>query len=106
MEKEGMFDDITSTKTKVFVAPAGEGDDLVKETIKASQKLRSAGIAAETNLMGRKLKQCFEYAEKAGIPYMIIIGEKELESGKLVLKDLMKREQRELSIDSIIKAIK
>jgi histidyl-tRNA synthetase len=103
MEKEGMFRDVPACKTRILVVSAGDDEKLKAEAIKASQKLRSAGIAAETDLMGRRLKQLFEYAEKSGIPYMIIIGEKELASGKLVLKDLAKREQRELDVQSIIK---
>ena len=106
MNQKGMFKDVPSIKTKVFVAAAGDGDELRKAVIETAQKLRSEGVPAETDLMGRKLKQCFEYAEKAGIPYMIIIGEKELASGKLTLRNMARREQAELGMDGVLEMLR
>jgi histidyl-tRNA synthetase len=106
MDSEKMFKGIPNSKTRVFVAAAKDEPRLRKEAIITAQKLRAAGIPAETDLMGRKLKQCFGYAEKLGIPCMIIIGEKELKSGRLVLRDLKKREQKVLGFGRILKGLK
>lgn len=106
MSAEGMFKGLPNSKTRVFVAVARDEPGLRKEAIGTAQKLRAAGIPAETDLMGRKLKQCFEYAEKLGIPYMIIIGEKELKSGRLTLRDMKKREQKTANFTNVLKILK
>ncbi len=105
MAAEGMFKGVPTNRAKVFVAAAGDEPKLKKTAIETAQKLRDAGIPAETDLMGRKLKQCFDYADKMGIPYMVIIGEKELKSGKLALRDLKKREQKYLEFQEVLKYI-
>ncbi|RLI96321.1 MAG: histidine--tRNA ligase [Candidatus Aenigmatarchaeota archaeon] len=102
---EGMLD-LPSTATRVFIAMVGDNPEVKRNAIQLSQKLRAMGVAVETDLMDRKLKQCFEYAEKAGIPYMIIMGEKEMKEGRLVLKDLKKREQKRLTVSGVIKELK
>jgi len=56
-------------------------------------------------LMGRKLKQCFEYANRMSIPYVIIIGGKELASGRLTLKDMRSGEQEEMELEQVIKEL-
>ncbi len=105
MEQRGMFKNIPATRTIVFIAAAGDGPKLRKAVVETACRLRSEGIPAETDLMGRKLKQCLDYVDKTGIPYMLIIGEKELRSGKLTFRDMKKRKQKALPTDSVIKAL-
>lgn len=102
----GMLNDIPTCSTKAFVAAAGEDQKLKKAAIETADKLRSAGIACETDVMARKLKQCFEYADKLRIPYVIIIGGQELKSGKLTIKDMRKMEQRSMGVQEAIRMLK
>jgi len=109
MEEEGMFKSGPASqinKTKVFVAAATDDNKLKRAAIETSQLLRQAGIPTETDVMARKLKQLFDYVGKAGIPYMIIIGEKELKTGRLTLRDLNKREQKSMGLPNILKYLK
>jgi histidyl-tRNA synthetase len=48
----------------------------------------------------------FTYADKLGIPYVTVIGEDELKSGQLQLKDMSSGNQEELSFDEIIQKIR
>jgi len=36
----------------------------------------------------RRLKKSLDFANKQGIPYVVVIGENELESGELLLKEM------------------
>lgn len=56
--------------------------------LKMATELRRKGVRVDVEMMGRKLKKSLDYANKQGIPYVIIIGEKELEEGKVMLKDM------------------
>ncbi len=88
------------TRTKLFVAavnPKFYGDAL-----SAAAKLRGAGISCETDLIGRNIRKQFDLVNSLSIGYMIIIGEKELESGKLTLRDMSSGEEEKLSIEEII----
>jgi len=106
MLKEGLFAGVMEGSTTALAVAATDEPKLKNAAIEVAQKLRSAGIAAETDVMGRKLKKVLEYADGKGIPYLIIIGEKELKSGRFTLKDLKKREQKTLGFASIIRALK
>ncbi len=106
MFAENMFKGIPSSKTRVFVAAARDEPRLKKAAMETVQKLRKEGIPAETDLMGRKLKQCLDYADRLDIPYMVIIGEKELRSDRLTLRDMKKREQKIVVFERVLKELK
>ena len=63
------------------------------------QELRHRGIAAELYHEVSKFDKQFKYAEKKHIPFAIIIGEQELQSQTLVIRDLAKREQQTLGLE-------
>ena len=50
-----------------------------------------------------KFDKQFKYAEKKNIPFVIIIGEKEIAAKKAVVKDLQQGEQQEVSFDELIR---
>ncbi len=88
------------TMTKLFVAainPKFYGDVLA-----VAAKLREAGLSCETDLIGRNIRKQFDLVNSLSIKYMIIIGEKELESGKLTLRDMSSGEEEKLTIEEII----
>ena len=106
MQELRMFKGKTDESTKVFIATAGDELKLSTSAIELSNKLRDSGIKTETDVMGRKLKQSFEYAEKSGIPYVIVVGDAEIKSSKFTLKELKNREQKTLKLEAIIKLLK
>lgn len=54
------------------------------------EKLRAAGVSADTDHMNRSVKAQFKYADKAGARFVIVIGPDELESGVYTVKDMQK----------------
>jgi histidyl-tRNA synthetase len=81
------------------------GDEEQKFCLSAISKLRSKGIAAELYPDKVKLKKQLTYANNKLIPFVILTGQDEIESGKLTLKDMTSGEQFQLSIEEIAKKI-
>ena len=74
--------------------------------IETANKLREAGINTEIYFDEKKIKTKFKYADKLKIPYVIVIGEDEINSGKLTLKNMETGEQEQKTIEEIIEFIK
>jgi histidyl-tRNA synthetase len=66
-----------------------------------AQVLRKRGIACELFHETSKMDKQFKYAEKKGIPYIIIIGSRELAEQTCVVKDLRKGEQQTLPLSEL-----
>ncbi len=73
-------------RTRVFVAPIGE--TALKPALEIAQKLRAQGVNSEMDLMERGISKNLAYASRIGIPFVLIIGEKDLAAGQWTLKEL------------------
>jgi histidyl-tRNA synthetase len=89
---------------KVVIIPIG--DELRGEALKISQKLRESNLNVEVEVMGRKMAKALEDADRRNFDYAVIIGEKELKEGAVVLRNLKSREQNTLKIEELKKRIK
>jgi len=69
-------------------------------------KLRENGIRSEIYPDHAKLKKQMSYANKKPIPYVIIVGSEEVESGLLTLKDMKTGIQDSLDFNTILRRIK
>ncbi len=103
---ERIYDSIKAqdrqTVTQVFVIPIG----LKEKAIPIAQKLRSAGLKTDIDLIERGISKNLNYANSLNIPFVIFIGEKELKAKKVKLKDMKSGKEQLLTIDSAIKKIK
>lgn len=63
-------------------------------------ELRNIGINTEVYLNNKKLKAKMKYANKLEIPYVIVIGDDEIQSGKIKVKNMQTGEE----VESLIKA--
>lgn len=70
------------------------------------QKLRAEGINAELYPAGAKIKKQMDYANNKNIPYTVLIGSEEMESGLLAFKDMTTGEQEKLSASDILAKLK
>ncbi|WP_130618277.1 histidine--tRNA ligase [Dyella amyloliquefaciens] len=71
-----------------------------------ANELRSAGIATEVVLEGGKLGKQFKYADRAGIRFVIVLGEDEIVKGVVTVKDLRREDQFEVSRVDLIKSLR
>lgn len=65
------------------------------------QGLRATGVACELFHESVKFDKQFRYAEKKGIPYVGILGSKELEAGAVIIKNLHSGEQKQVTFDDL-----
>ncbi len=68
-------------------------------------KFRAAGINSELYPDSAKLKKQMSYANKKGIPFCLMVGSREIETGEFVLKNMSTGEQSTLDTDSLIKEL-
>jgi len=88
---------------RVMVVPVSE--DLMAKALEVSLTLRGSGVSAEVEVMGRKVSRALSDADRRGITHAVILGPGEVKEGKVVLRDMKKREQRVVKIESLPKEI-
>ncbi len=88
----------------VFVITAG--DQFEELSFQVVQELRTAGIKAAKDHNGRALKAQMKYADRLGAALAIIIGEDEVKSGQLTLRNMGTGEQQSLAAMDAIERIK
>ena len=79
-------------------------EDLSK-SIEVANTLRNAGINTEIYFDNKKLKSKFKYADRLNVPYVIVIGEDEINTGKLTIKNMKEGTQEQLKIEEIIERL-
>jgi histidyl-tRNA synthetase len=84
----------------VYVAPVGESVKV--EAIRITQMLRRAGRSAVVDMMGRRLGKQFEYADKKGIPTVVVVGEKDLADGEVTVRDMRTGNQTKVRVDALL----
>lgn len=104
MDEQGLFPDFKMSSTKVlFINFDSETE---AQVFKLSCQVRDAGIKSEFYPSAAKLKKQMKYANDKNIPYVVLAGSRELESGELTLKNMATGDQESLSIQQIIEALK
>ena len=74
--------------------------DDMKEAIALGTNLRNAGINTEIYLNNKKIKAKMKYADRLKIPYVIVVGENEVQANKLKVKNMETGEEKEASFDA------
>ena len=85
---------------EVLIVPMVED---MKMPIKLASDLRNNGINTEIFLNDKKLKAKMKYADKLEIPYVIVVGEDEVNTGIVKIKNMKTGEQVEKNIEEITK---
>jgi histidyl-tRNA synthetase len=94
----------TKKAKKVVVLPITE--TLKFEALKIAQQLREAGVTVEFEVMGRKMAKALEDADKRKVDFAVIVGEREIKEGAVVLKDLASHQQNTVLIVNLVEKIK
>ncbi|WP_256645108.1 histidine--tRNA ligase [Thermomonas paludicola] len=87
---------VQTAESSVDVLVALLDDAGLEPALALSQRLRAAGLNVETQLEPRKLAKQFQYADKAGIRFVVMRGEDEAARGVVTVKDLRRGEQFEV----------
>ncbi|ANU23564.1 histidine--tRNA ligase [Planococcus donghaensis] len=88
-----------SNNLEVYVVAMDESTK--KKAFAVVRDLRVNGISADMDFTARKVKAQMKSADRKGAAFVIVIGDTELESGKVKLKEMATGEQQEMSFDEI-----
>ena len=94
-----LFPEEVNFSTKVLFVNLGADEEAA--SLGLLRALRDAGVAAEIYPEKGKMKKQMEYANRRGIPYVVIVGSQELEAGAATVKDMRTGEQRQVSLDKL-----
>jgi histidyl-tRNA synthetase len=101
-EAEGVINE-NSFVSDLFIIPLG---DAAKEmAMKIASQLRNAGKSIEIAFGDRALKGAMKGADKSGARYVIVLGESEISSATVELKEMKTGATSSVKIDSLISAI-
>ncbi|WP_342646525.1 histidine--tRNA ligase [Mucilaginibacter sp. CSA2-8R] len=100
LEELNLFPAASNQTTRVLICPF----DAAGETyaLPLLQQLRNRSINAELYPAGAKIKKQLDYANNKNIPYVVVIGSDEVQSGQLTFKNMQSGEQQKLTADAII----
>lgn len=100
MDERGMFppDVAESRSADVMVAVAAESE--IAESLRFAAELRGKGLRVLVYPDADKLGKQFKYADSINIPFVFILGEREIAEGKVTLKNMRTGEQETLDRNS------
>lgn len=100
----GKLDLATQTPSRVIIVPMM--DEAWELAGQLATSLRDAGIACELVMAETKLPKVFARADKLAVPYVAVIGEKELAAGTVALKDLRSGDQTEVDLALVLDRVR
>ena len=83
-------------KCNLYIVPAGENASLKAAELVTA--LRQEGVYALFDTVGRGIKAQMKYANKIGAEYVVVLGDNEIESGKVELKNMESGDVTEMSL--------
>ena len=83
----------------VFVAPLSS--KMREDSFKIAQNLRRNGISADVDLARKKVKKILSYADHLGVKYAVLVGARDIESGKVTLKNMESGDQELVDLDNL-----
>jgi histidyl-tRNA synthetase len=89
---------------KVLVVPVGK--ELQGQALDLVQKVRSLGVNASMDLNARGISKNLDYANKLGIPFVVILGEKELKAKEFSLKEMKTGKESKVKLADLKKLVK
>jgi len=86
-------------RPQVFITHIGS--DARDEAIKLASRLRGAGIGVIQALGSKSLKAQLRQANNLGVHHTVIIGEEELKTGTVILRDMTKAQQETVPLTQL-----
>ncbi|MBK7146156.1 MAG: histidine--tRNA ligase [Xanthomonadales bacterium] len=95
---------VANSSVQAMVALMNEAD--LPKYIELATQLRAAGINTEVQLEPKKLGKQFQYASKAGIRFVLVLGEDEMAKGTVSVKDMPRELQYEVPRAELAKTLR
>jgi histidyl-tRNA synthetase len=103
MEELGLFPKDIDLSTKVMFANFGEKES--QFCLPLLKQLRDNGISSELYPKSDKMKKQMTYANNKGVQFVVLVGENEMESGVLTVKEMNTGLQNNSNITDLIKQL-
>ena len=103
MEELGLFNDQIDKDTSVMFINFGKEEAV--ECLPIIQKLRKVGIISEIYADSTKIKKQMTYANNKSFNYVVMIGEDEIKTGLISVKDMSNGLQENVTINDFIKKL-
>lgn len=103
LKEAGLVEIGPATPAKVLVI--GLGDEAKGRILEIGTSLRAAGVPTEVYYEQSKIKQQMKYADRIGVPFVVIIGDQELRDGSVTLRDLRSGEQDNIPAADLVSAV-
>ena len=100
MEEMNLFPSETGETLQILLIALD--DAAHKYAFRQLGTLRAAGINADLYPEAAKMKKMMKYANARNVPFTVIIGSEEMNSGKLALKNMETGEQEKLTVEEIV----
>lgn len=98
MESEGVkFPE--DEPVEIFIATLGEESKLLG--LKLLHEFRNQGIKCAIDVLERNFKGQFKYADRLNAKFVLVIGEEEIESGEVTIKDMSNSSQKKMKIEDL-----
>ena len=104
LEALDLFPNTNEDSTKVLLINFDKESELYG--LRVLSQLRKHKIASELYPDATKMKKQFSYANNKNIPFTLVIGSDEIETGQLTLKNMESGEQSKLTIEEIVNLLK
>ena len=98
-----LYPESVSTTTKVLFVNFGQTE--AAYCLPVLSQLRKAGVACEIYPDAAKMKKQMQYANAKQVPYVVIVGETEMQESKFTLKDMQSGEQSLLTADELLEKL-
>jgi len=97
MEELNLFPDTIDQSLQVLCLNFGDKEGLA--ALKLVSQLREQGVKTDLYPTATKVQKQFKYADRRNVPYVIVLGEKELNEGNFILKNMTSGAQTTFSLD-------
>jgi histidyl-tRNA synthetase len=97
---------IKTAESSVEVLVSQMDEARLPEYLALATQLRRAGINSEVQLEPKKIARQFQYADRAGIRFVLMLGDDEAERSVVAVKDMRKQEQFDVPRDQLVKTLR
>ena len=98
--ERGMIKSESFVSTVALVLPVSENEN--KAALRFAALLRNNNVNANAFTENKKFKAKMNYADKLKVPFAVIVGETEVNSNTVIIRDMQTGEQKSLAIDAAV----
>lgn len=99
LKEEGIISTTKKSLIDTLIVPLDEEN--MDYVLEVANRLRDKGLKADVYYGTKGMKQKMKYADKLGVPYVIVIGSDEVSNKVVTLKNMVTGEQEVVQIDSL-----